>query len=343
MPAERAAPPRREQVSAFLDSAGWGGAARRPLAGDASFRRYERLTLGPRRALLMDAPPPRNDVRPFRAIARHLAAHGYSAPGMLAGDEETGLLLIEDFGDRTFTRVLDGGADPALLYAAAVDVLADLHRRPAPPGLAPYDEATYLAEADLLVDWFLPAMGVPGAAPRAGWHAAWRAVLPTAAVGPPVLVLRDYHADNLMWLPGRAGLARVGLLDFQDALAGSPAYDLASLLEDARRDVPPALAEAMIAHYLASMPELEPRAFRAALAVLAAQRNTKIVGIFTRLWKRDGKPGYLRLIPRVWRLLEGDLAHPALAPVRAWFDSRVPPALRRAPRPPETATQVTAS
>ncbi len=327
-------PERGARISAFLDAEGWGSAARRPIAGDASFRRYERLTEGPRHALLMDAPPPQEDVDPFCAIARHLTAQGYSTPRIYAEDAAAGLLLIEDFGDRTFTRMLDAGADPTPLYAAAVDVLAELHRHAPPPGLAPYDEAAYLAEADLLIDWFLPAVGETGAsALRQSYHEAWRAVLGAAAYGRRVLVLRDYHADNLMWLPERTGVARVGLLDFQDALAGSPAYDLVSLLEDARRDVSTALVEAMTARYLTVRPEHDPRIFRAACDVLGAQRNTKIVGIFTRLWKRDGKPGYLDLIPRVWRLLESDLARPALVPVRAWFDTHVPPALRRAPQP----------
>ena len=327
MPVERA-----QRIARFLDAAGWGGASRKPLAGDASFRRYERLERGGERAVLMDAPPP-EDVRPFRAVARYLAARGYSAPRIRAADAEAGLLLLEDLGDATYTRALDGGAAPEPLYAAAVDVLVDLHRGAPPPGLAPYDEATCLAEAELLVDWFLPAAGAPADdAARADYRAAWRAALPSPS-GAQVTVLRDYHADNLMWLPERPGLARVGLLDFQDALAGHPAYDLVSLLEDARRDVPEALAEAMIARYLAAMPDTDPLAFRAACDALGAQRNAKIVGIFTRLWKRDGKPGYLALIPRVWRLLESDLARPGLGAARAWFDKHVPPGLRRAPAP----------
>ncbi len=329
MPPDRAA-----RIAAFLRAEGWSGAARRALAGDASFRRYERLTHGGASAILMDAPPPHNDTRPFCAIARWLASRGYSAPRILAESLGDGLLLIEDLGGLTYSRALDGGAGAEPLYAAAVALLADLHRRAPPAGLAPYDEATYLAEAELLVDWFLPAVGGAGAeALRPGYRAAWRAALPAADFAPPVLVLRDYHADNLMWLGDRAGAARVGLLDFQDALTGSPAYDLVSLLEDARREVAPALAEACIARYLEAAPPCDPVAFRAAYDVLGAQRNAKIVGIFTRLWKRDGKPGYLRAIPRVWRLLEADLARPALAAPRAWFDEHVPPALRRAPEP----------
>jgi aminoglycoside/choline kinase family phosphotransferase len=326
---------RANAIESFLARNGWGGAARSMLAGDASFRRYERLCRAGANAVLMDAPPPHEDVRPFAAIARHLVGLGYSAPAIAAEDAERGLLLIEDLGDATYSRALEAGIDAETLYGAAIDLLADLHRHPPPAGLAPYDEAAYLAEAELVVDWFLPqATGrAIGEAVRRAYHDAWRAVLGGAWLGRTVLVLRDYHADNLMWLPEREGTARVGLLDFQDALAGSPAYDVVSLLEDARRDVAEPLVEAMIARYLAALPDLDPDAFRSAYAVLGGQRNAKIVGIFTRLWRRDGKAGYLDLIPRVWRLLERDLAHPALRPVRAWFDEHVSPGLRRAPAP----------
>ena len=328
---------RAARIERFLAGRGWADARRIPLAGDASFRRYERLRRGLRRAVLMDAPPGHEDVRPYLRIARHLAGLGYSAPAIHAEDAEAGLLLVEDLGDASFTRLLaaDGQGDAEELYGAAIDLLADLHRKPAPPGLGAYDEALYLAEADLLLDWYLPAVpGLPAPEPlRASYHHVWREVLPRAALGRSVLVLRDYHADNLMWLAARRGLARVGLLDFQDALAGSPAYDVVSLLEDCRRDVPPELAERMIARYLDAMAEIDAAAFRASYAVLGAQRNAKIVGIFTRLWRRDAKSAYLGLIPTVWRLLERDLAHPALDPVREWFDQHVPPPFRRAPVP----------
>jgi len=326
---------RETLIRAFLDAQGWGDAERSNLADDASFRRYERLNRTDRPMVLMDAPPPQEDVRPFTAIARHLTALGYSAPKIEAEDAEAGLLLLEDLGDNTYTRALNAGTNPEKLYGAAIDLLADLRRHPPPADLAPYDEAACLAEADLLIDWFLPAVTGQETEElvREAYHAAWRAVLDKADLGPPVLVLRDYHADNLMWLPNRKDCARVGLLDFQDALAGSPAYDLVSLLEDIRRDVEPTLAEAMIVRYLAAAPDLDARRFRDAYAVLGGQRNAKIVGIFTRLWRRDGKAGYLDLIPRGWRLLEHDLAQPALAPVRAWFDEHVPSHLRRAPTP----------
>jgi N-acetylmuramate 1-kinase len=324
---------RAAQIRDFLDANGWGAAQRAPLAGDASFRRYERLRQGDTQAVLMDAPPP-EDVTPFVDVARYLQQAGYSAPAVNAVDAGPGLALLEDLGDDTYSRVLDGGGEPAPLYAAAVDLLADLHRRTPPAWLAPYDEAACLAETDLLLDWFMPAMdAAPDEAAREAFHDAWRAVLPQAALSAPVTVLRDYHADNLMWLPARNGHARVGLLDFQDALAGSPAYDLVSLLEDARRDVSGDLAEAMIQRYLAAAPDLDGDAFRTAYAILGGQRNTKIIGIFTRLWRRDGKPGYLAMIPHVWRLLEGDLAHPALSDVRAWFDRYLPAPLRGAPQP----------
>lgn len=327
---------RARDIADFLARHGWGEASRAALAGDASFRRYERLTLDGRPAVLMDAPPPMEDVRPFTAIARHLIGLGYSAPRILAEDAERGLLLLEDLGDDLFNRVFETGADEILLYGAAIDLLTDLHRRPPPDDLASHDEAVFLEGVDRLLDWFMPA--VLGAPPddgaRAAWRDAWHEVLPHRHVGAPILALRDYHADNLIWLPDRAGHARVGLLDFQDGLVGSPAYDLVSLLEDVRRDVAPDLIEAMMARYLDAAPDLDPEGFRAAYAVLGGQRNTRIIGTFVRLWQRDGKPGYLDYLPRAWRLLNGDLAHPAMASVRAWFDRHIPPEMRVAPRAP---------
>ena len=322
-------------IEAFLTRAGWAGAARRRLAGDASFRRYERVTGRQGRAMLMDAPPPQEDVHPFLLVAEHLRALGYSAPAILAEDRAQGLLLLEDFGDDTFTRLLAAGADETQLYALAVDLLIDLHRHPraAAAALPPYDEARLLTEASLLTDWYLPAIGAPPPAEaREEYLALWRAAFAVFADAPPTLVLRDYHVDNLMRLAGRSGVAACGLLDFQDAVLGPAAYDLVSLLEDARRDVTPAVIAAMRARYAAAFPGLDRTQFEAAYAVLGAQRNAKIVGIFTRLMVRDKKPHYLAHIPRVWRLLEGDLAHPALADLRAWFDRRIPRERRLVPQ-----------
>ena len=306
---------------AFLGQAGWGDAAIVPLAGDASFRRYFRVVDGGRRAVLMDAPPPHEDPRPFIAIAEHLLADGFAAPRILARDLEEGLVLIEDFGDLRVKEHLDDQPDAELaVYGRAIDLLADLHRLPAAP-VPPYDRAVYQREVDLLTQWYCPAIGLT--VDQDAYVAAWDAVLPIVeqSASPTVTVLRDYHAENIM-LIDRATSHGLGLLDFQDALAGHPAYDLVSLLQDARRDVPPQIEAAMLARYKAIA--APPPDFHAAYAVLGAQRNAKIIGIFTLLWQRDGKPRYLSFLPRMWDLLERDLAHPALEPVAQWFAANIP-------------------
>lgn len=310
---------------AFLAAAGWGDAAIVPLAGDASFRRYFRVLDGGRRAVLMDAPPPHEDPRPFIAIAEHLLADGFAAPQILARDLDQGLVLIEDFGDLRVKEHLDEQphAEHAV-YARAIDLLADLHRLPA-ADVPPYDRAVYRREVGLLTEWYCPAIGLDVDVDAYG--RAWDAVLPLVeqSASPIVTVLRDYHAENIM-LIDRAGSHGLGLLDFQDALAGHPAYDLVSLLQDARRDVPVDVEATMLARYKALASP--PADFDAAYAVLGAQRNAKIIGIFTRLWQRDGKPRYLSFLPRMWDLLERDLAHPALAPVAEWFATHIPAAQR---------------
>ena len=315
---------------AFLDAAGWGGAEIAPLAGDASFRRYFRVhhpALGA--AVLMDAPPEHEDSRPFIAIAEHLDAQGLRAPRILHRDLEAGLLLLEDFGDRRVAPVLARDAEgERSIYEAAVDTLVDLHRAPLPQGVGAYDEAILLREVELFTDWYLPALG-QDAVDREGFTAAWKEAWPgllARSVAHPVLVLRDYHADNLMLLED----GRLGLLDFQDALAGHAAYDLVSLLQDARRDVAPALERAMREHFIERSGIEDAETFRADYELVGAQRNVKILGIFTRLWKRDGKAHYLDFQPRMWGLVERNLAHPALAPVKDWFDANVPTALRAA-------------
>ncbi len=330
---------RAEHIAAFLADAGWAAAERRPLAGDASFRRYERLSLDGRRAVLMDAPPPHEDVDAFHRVETLLLSFGLSAPRPLAVDRADGLMLLEDLGDRTFTRALAEGADERTLYELAVDVLIHLHRVAEAQALAAaslpdYDDGRLLQEALLLTDWYLPALsGIETPAPvRDRYIEAWRAVFPLARCVPSTLVLRDYHLDNLMVLVGRPGVAGCGLLDFQDAVIGPRSYDLVSLLEDARRDIPGDLVADMMARYLAAFPETDPETFRASYAILGAQRSAKIIGIFTRLSRRDGKSQYLRHIARVWRLLEGDLAADELVTVKAWFDEVLPPDERRVPR-----------
>ena len=334
---------RDAELAAFLDAAGWSRQAARPLAGDASNRRYLRLGPEPGRpaAVLMDAPPSSGeDVRPFVAITHWLRQHGFSAPAIAAADPAQGFLLLEDLGDDLYAPLL--ARAPVLeaeLYGVAVDLLAELAAIPAPGEigpqecrleLPPYDATVLAREAALLCEWWLPAAAgappPPDLAAEFDGFVAEATAEATAAVEPArdVLVLRDYHADNLIWLPRRRGIARVGLLDYQDALAGHAAYDLMSLLEDARRDTPAELRQAMIARYLGCRPGLDAQAFRAAYSALGAQRNLKIVGIFARLAIRDAKPRYLDLIPRVWGHLMRDLSHPALTPLAGWVARHVP-------------------
>jgi aminoglycoside/choline kinase family phosphotransferase len=305
---------------AFLEAAAWGGSDIVPLAGDASFRRYFRVHKDGRSAVLMDAPPEHEDSRPFLQVAQHLSDIGFRAPRILAQDLERGLILLEDFGDARMKEVIE--ADPTAeyaFYAEAISLLAELHLSPA-GALPPYDMAVYQREAGLFPLWYAPAVGLE--VDGDSYSAAWDAALAPIAADRSVTVLRDYHAENIMRLDD----GMLGLLDFQDALAGHPAYDVVSLLQDARRDVSPDLEAAMIDLYRSRQPFDD-----AAYALLGAQRNAKILGIFTRLWKRDGKPRYLRLQARVWGYLERDLAHPALAPVKNWFDANVPEDKRAKP------------
>ena len=329
---------RADAIGRFLALNGWAGAKRTALAADASFRRYDRIIDGDRTAVLMDAPPPKENVQSFVTVANHLVAMGFGAPEILAEDREKGFLLLEDLGDDTFTKILTAGGDERKLYSLAVDALIDLHRRKdavaIPGGLPEYDHPRLLDEAILLFDWFVPAARsrYPTVAEKRDFVAAWLgAALSGLSTLPPTLVLRDFHVDNLMVRKGRAGIARCGLLDFQDALIGPRAYDLMSLLEDARRDIDPALAADMVGRYLAAFPDLDRKAFMDDFVILAAQRHAKVIGIFTRLCVRDGKDGYLKHIPRVWRLLERTLTHPALASFAAWLDDACPKELRKAP------------
>ena len=354
----------------FLHAAGWGDAQIAPLPGDASTRHYARLIQNGRRAMLMDQPQAAEaaiaapdadettrralgynavarlagaDCRRFSAVSDFLRARGLAAPAIHAADYPRGWLVLEDLGDALFSDVLAQGGSEEELYKAAVEILARIHQEKAPKFLAPdlplfaYDEIALIAETDLMLEWFFPlALGRKASDVEHREHRAlWRRALEKTADSEPVFVHRDFHAQNLLWLPEREGLARVGLIDFQDAVAGSRAYDLVSLTEDARRDVSPELGEIATAHYLAAMraqgTPLDEVHFRAEMAVMAAQRNTKIVGIFARLYARDGKRRYLSYLPRVWRYLERDLSHPLLADLRAWYDRLIPIARRTLP------------
>jgi aminoglycoside/choline kinase family phosphotransferase len=275
--------------------------------------------------MLMDAPPPHEDAGPFLRAAKWLDDNGMRAPQILHVDQDRGLVLIEDFGTVRMREYLDEWPDDEHeVYAAAVEALKDLHRLPPGP-FVDYNLAEYQREARLFIEWYVPARELYVDVP--GWTAAWEEVLLPLLPNqrPGVTVLRDYHAENIMLL---GTLAKQGLLDFQDALVGHPAYDVVSLLQDARRDVPAEIETAMLDVYWGDQPGKDQ--FLADYARLGAQRNAKIVGIFVRLWKRDGKPRYLSMIRRVWAHLERDLAHPALAPVARWFDANIPAELRAA-------------
>jgi aminoglycoside/choline kinase family phosphotransferase len=351
--------PRVERVATvrqFIAESGKSETLRRRMAGDASTRVFERLRAGDKSYVLMNAPrrpdgPPVRDgkpysaiahlaesVTPYVAIAKALREQGLSAPEILHADLEQGLLLIEDLGNDLVVET-DPPAPIVERYEAAIDVLLSLHSRSLPEALPvaphveyripPYDMDALLIEAELLLDWYLPRLGVSVEADaRAAFQSLWRNALQPALDAPRTWVLRDYHSPNLLWLPDRNDLKRIGLLDFQDALIGPAAYDLASLLQDARVDVPDETEVALLGRYVrqrrADSSEFDAAAFIRTYVALAAQRASKILGIFARLDVRDGKPQYLRHIPRVWAYLQRSLAHPSLAPLNEWYGKNIP-------------------
>ncbi len=327
-------PQRGKEMDEFLVRVGWSGAVRSTLAGDASFRRYERVDHKNQRAVLMDAPPPWEDIRPFVDITARLSVCDISVPKILAADEAEGFLLLEDLGDTLFTRLL--AADPSReqeLYMAATDALIAIARASVVQKhwaheLKSYDMAVYLREVGLFAEWLLPQItGIEKARGlREEYLALWQAIIAKEPLQQSCLVHRDYHADNLLWLADRAGHKAVGMLDYQDALWGDVAYDIVSLLEDARRDVQAETVSACYQHFTTALGTESDFAVR--YAVLGAQRNAKIIGIFTRLCVRDGKAHYLKYLPRVWKHFLYDLRHPALLPIRQFVDAHVPAAWR---------------
>jgi len=330
---------RSAEIEAFLETTGWRGAEVTLLARDLSYRVYHRVTLDGAGCVLMDAPPDLEDVRPFLDVAEQLRRFGYSAPEILAADIAAGLLLLEDLGDRTFTRVLAdpqrGDWDEEALYGLATDLLADLHARAPAIGFSapPYDGARLVEEADRMLRWYAPLVlgdTVADAAADA-YRSAWSAAVPVMTHGDATLVLRDFHVDNLMILEGRSGLARCGLLDFQDALSGSPAYDLVSLLQDARRDLTPGLETAMLERYRARRELADWDSFLRAYHALGAQRAIKILGQFGRQQGFWGRTDKMVHIPRCWAHVERDLERAGLDGVIAWLDREMPAALRRIP------------
>ncbi|WP_376097965.1 aminoglycoside phosphotransferase family protein [Roseomonas sp. CCTCC AB2023176] len=327
-------------VADFLAAHGYRAATPAPLPGDAGHRRYLRLRGGPHPAILMDGSEAaavglasaEADLRAFVDIAAHLRSLGLSAPEVIAADPPGGLLLLEDLGDDTHAALLDAGADPTPLYLAAIEALAVLHAAPPPPDLPPWDGAAMSrAAAATFLDWWWPAAfgTAPTPTRRDAFAAAIRDTI--APFEGTAFVHRDWFPANLMRLD-RPGVCATGILDFQDAAVGHPAYDVVSLLEDARRDVAPEVRDAALDRYLSLRPELDAATFRAAMAAMAAVRHLRVAALWVRLDRRDGKPRYLVHGPRCWRLLDAALQHPATAPLARFLDSEVPRYQRANPR-----------
>jgi aminoglycoside/choline kinase family phosphotransferase len=318
----------------FLDSNKLGASKRIALKKDASHRVYERIIKEDGGSfVLMDAPPEKEKVEPFIRVANLLLQNDFSAPKIIAQDIENGFLLLEDFGDDSFTNILSGKSklsgeiEEVQMYERAVDNLIRLHKLPTnSAGLANYDEGMLIKESMRFVQFYLEVLNCEriDKVVQEEYVIIFKHLLSIAKNFANVIVLRDYHADNLMWLDDRLGYRKVGLLDFQDAVIGSPVYDLVSLLEDARRDVTPQLADKMIKRYLQAFPNLSQKEFAATYAIYAVQRNLKIVGVFARLATTHKNPYYLTLLPRVWRHINNDLKHPLLLPLKKWLIKRVP-------------------
>lgn len=355
---------RDAEIEAFLARSGWGGAQRTAMSGDASTRAYERIAHDGRIAILMNqpqraetaaCPPDATDderaqlgynalarlaagrVDAFVSCARFITDAGLSAPHVLAADAPAGLAILEDLGDGLYARLIEQGMDEAPLYDAAIDALAVLQSAPAPdvlPGgwpLLVYDDLALKTAQDIIIEWwpqFRPAVRFDEAA-LADWEAIWQPIRARGVAGATVFCHRDYHAENLIWLPERAGPARVGMLDFQDAVKAHPAWDLSMLLHDARRDVSPEREAACLTRYLAAMKPAGESAFLSDYHALGALNIVRILGIFARLVTRDGKPRYEAFMPRLWRYLESCLAEPALKDLATWFDTHLPQDLRR--------------
>lgn len=323
---------RETQIKEFLLNTEFSTANLQPLAGDASARRYVRAISGEKKAIIMDTPAEGENFPAFVAIAEYLKKNGYNSPQIIARNMQEGFLLLEDFGNNSFTNTLnDNPKSEPELYKQAVDLLIDWQKLSPKNSISLplYDEQLYLREVSLFCDWYMPQiLGEEKATYlRSEYLEIWREILSSAQLAQNIFVHRDFHADNLMWLPEKEGIIRVGLLDFQDAVIGDPAYDMVSLLEDARRDVPYALALDMLDYYLANT-GADKKIFYNSYNILGAQRNSKIIGIFMRLALRDGKENYLNFLPRVWKHLEKDISHPSLKNLQIWIDKNIPQELR---------------
>lgn len=319
---------RMDEQLVFLTEHGWREADITPLVPDASYRSYKRLNLKGERCMLMDAPPPRENLNAYLDMTAHLKSLGLRVPEVFAEDRRLGYALIEDFGDDTFTRLLEAGRDTRTLYLIATDILVALHRnrRARDIALAPYDMLALLREAALFVDWFVPVVRGESVsqAERARYMTAFEGALKDVALCRDALVLRDFHVDNLMILHETYDAGHCGLLDYQDALIGSPAYDVISLIEDARCDVAPEIREAVLTRYFNAMPDVDSEAFLSDMMLLGAQRSAKIAGLFIRLSRRDNKHIYLKHLPRVNRHLNNCLQASELEEVREAICAMLP-------------------
>lgn len=315
---------RNKIIDKFISTTKFAGATRKMLAGDASFRKYERVFLGDKQAVLMDAPPEKEDVKPFIKIAEYLSSLQMSSPQIIAQDVENGLLLLEDLGDDLFARVLEKSPKKEEeLYLAATDVLVELYKNS--QSISNYEVPLFsndilLDAAMLLPEWYSKLIDYKIDAES--YAKIWQEIIQQLPDIGKTLVLRDFHAENLLWLPKRQTYQKVGLLDFQDAMIGSPAYDMVSFLEDARRDVQPETVTSAINHFLAKT-KINRDDFMLSYHILGGQRNCRIIGAFARLSIRDGKTKYLSLMPRVWQHIANDVNHPIMSPLKEWINTNI--------------------
>lgn len=321
---------REDIINEFLEDHGWTNEQVTFLAGDASNRKYFRVKNNTDRAILMDAPPNKEDVRPFIFFTNYLLELGYSVPNIFSENAKEGLLLLEDFGDNTFTQVLLKGAKEAEIYECAIDLLIDLHKRPvienSKDKIGTYSHQELYREISLFVEWYMPLCFENKTVIKNTdeFYSIWVGLLKNVSQINETLVLRDFHADNLVWLPERDGIKRCGLLDYQDAVIGSRTYDLLSLLEDARRDIMPEQKTHLMKRYLRAFPELDKEKFESTYHILAAQRHCKVLGIFSRLHVRDNKDNYLVHLSRCWRMLKQSCLNPSLLELKNWLRANTP-------------------
>jgi len=318
----------------FLFRNGWGNADRKNIAGDASFRSYERLQKQKKTAILMNAPPTKENTYKFVLIAEHLKTLGYSVPEIIAKDQKEGFLLLEDLGENTYTKLINEGYDEGYLYELATDVLISMHKlsvqKVVPKCVNEFSKKRIINEVQQIIDWYFPLKGIspPSEEQQNEFKKLWLDLIPLAWKVPTSLILFDYHVDNLLLIPKKTGISACGLLDFQDAVHGPITYDLASLLEDARRNVDLQVAEKMKDKYLKSFPKVDRESFNTSWSIMAAQRHTRVIGTFSRLKIRDKKPEYIQHIPRLWNYMEKCLTNPYLNKLSIWFKNNIPNNLR---------------